>query len=127
MSNRHSNIVQLLTKSTPIQQIHPYLGLTSSLRKLTERLTAQSWVTPYQHQRLQHYCTSGQANGEPRGIVTYPKNSPDNKPRFLPLWNAAYETLQFPLLMLHGKAGWSRGSPSEHPPFKCRTMEYSKH
>ena len=40
--------------------------------------------------------TSGQQDSGKRAAVTYPVNSPDPKPRFLPLWNPAYETLQFP-------------------------------
>lgn len=54
--------------------------------------------------------TSGQQDRNKRAVVTYPINSPDPKPRFLPLWSPAYETLQFPLLFLHGEAGWSKGN-----------------
>lgn len=67
------------------------------------------------------YNSNTQNNG-PRTVVTYPRNSPDNKPRFLPLWSAAYETLQFPMLMLHGEAGWSKGNQEENPPYKSKTM-----
>ena len=35
--------------------------------------------------------TSGQQDSGKRAAVTYPVNSPDPKPRFLPLWNPAYE------------------------------------
>ena len=52
--------------------------------------------------------TSGQQDSGKRAAVTYPVNSPDPKQRFLPLWSAAYETLQFPLF-LHGESGWSEG------------------
>lgn len=55
-------------------------------------------------------------------VVTYPVNSPDPKPRFLPLWSPAYETLQFPLLFLHGESGWSKGHAKETPPYKSKTM-----
>ena len=50
--------------------------------------------------------TSGQQDSGKRAAVTYPVNSPDPKPRFLPLWNPAYETLQF-RLFLHSDSGWS--------------------
>ena len=66
--------------------------------------------------------TSGQQNNGPRAMITYPKNNPDSKPRFLPLWSSAYETLQFPLLFLPGEAGWSKGNHNEDPPFKSKTM-----
>lgn len=66
--------------------------------------------------------SSGQQSEASRTVVTYPKHSPDNKPRFLPLWSSSYETLQFPLLFLHGEAGWSKGHYSEDPPFKSKTM-----
>ena len=66
--------------------------------------------------------TSGQQNNGSRAVVTYPKNSPDSKPRLLPLWSSTYETLQFPLLFLHGEAGWSKGNYKENPPRKSRTM-----
>lgn len=66
--------------------------------------------------------TSGEQNDGPRTVVTYPKSSPDNVPRFLPIWSSTYETLQFPLLFLHGEAGWSKGHPKETPPFKSKTM-----
>ena len=69
--------------------------------------------------------TSGNQNDAPRAVITYPRNSPDNKPRFLPLWSSAYETLQFPLLFLHGEAGWSKGNYKENPPFKSKTMNRS--
>ena len=52
---------------------------------------------------------SGQQDSGKRAAVSYPVNSPDPKPRVLPLWNPAYETLQFPLLFLHGESGWSEG------------------
>ena len=67
------------------------------------------------------FYTSNVENPGPRTVVTYieyPRNSPDDKPRFLPLWSSAYETLQFPMLMLHGEAGWSKGHRKESPPFK---------
>ena len=66
--------------------------------------------------------TSGQQDNGSRAVVTYPKNSPDSKPRLLPLWSSTYETLQFPLLFLHGEAGWSKGNYKENPPRKSRTM-----
>ena len=47
-------------------------------------------------------------------ILTYPKDSPDSKPRFLPLWSAAYEPLQFTCLFLKGESGWSKGHFSEN-------------
>ena len=59
--------------------------------------------------------TSGQQDSGKRAAVTYPVNSPDPKQRFLPLWSAAYETLQFPLLFLHGESGWSEGHSKERP------------
>ena len=34
----------------------------------------------------------------------------------------AYETLQFPLLFLHGESGWSEGRSKETPPYKSKTM-----
>ena len=64
--------------------------------------------------------TSGQQDSGKRAAVTYPVNSPDPKPRFLPLWNPAYETLQFPLF-LHGESGWSEGHSKETPPYKSKT------
>ena len=66
-------------------------------------------------------AASGQQDSRKRAAVTYPVNSPDPKPRFLPLWNPAYETLQFPLLFLHGESGWSKGHPKETPPYKSKT------
>ena len=66
--------------------------------------------------------TSGQQDSGKRAEVTYPVNSPDEKPRFLPLWSPAYETLQFPLLFLHGESGWSKGNATEQPPYKSKTM-----
>ena len=38
--------------------------------------------------------TSGQQDSGKRAVATYPVNSPDEKPRFLPLWSPAYEALQ---------------------------------
>ena len=38
-----------------------------------------------------------------------------------PRWNPAYETLQFPLLFLHGESGWSEGHSKETPPYKSKT------
>ena len=32
-----------------------------------------------------------------------------------------YETLQFPLLFLHGESGWSEGHSKETPPYKSKT------
>ena len=58
-------------------------------------------------------------------IVTYPKDSPDSKPRFLPLWSSAIEPLQFPFLFCKGESGWSKGHKSEVPPYKSRTMNRS--
>ena len=66
--------------------------------------------------------TSGQQDSGKRAAVTCPVNSPDPKPRFLPLWNPAYETLQFPLLFLHGESGWSKGHSNETPSHKAKTM-----
>ena len=57
--------------------------------------------------------TSGQQDSGKRAVVTYPVNTPDSKPCFLPLWSPAYETPQFPLLFLHGEAGRSKGNASE--------------
>ena len=68
------------------------------------------------------FTTSGQQDSGKRAAVTYPVNNPDPKPRFLPLWNPAYETLQFPLLFLHGESGWSEGRSKETPPYKSKTM-----
>ncbi|CAN0599548.1 unnamed protein product, partial [Laminaria digitata] len=51
--------------------------------------------------------TSGQQCISPRAVITYPKDSLDDKPRFLPIWSPAYEPLQYPLLFLNGEAGWS--------------------
>ena len=39
-----------------------------------------------------------------------------------PRWNPAYETLQFPLLFLHGESGWSEGHSKETAPHKSKTM-----
>ena len=50
--------------------------------------------------------TSVQQDSVKRAAVTYPVNCPDPKPCFLPLWNPAYETLQF-RLFLHSESGWS--------------------
>ena len=58
---------------------------------------------------------SGQQDSGKRAAVTYPVDSPDPKQRFLPLWSAAYQTLQFPLLFLHGESGWSEGHSKERP------------
>lgn len=66
--------------------------------------------------------TSGHGNDGPRAVVTYPRNSPDSKPRFLPIWSSVYETLQFPLLHLYGEPGWSKGHKDEDPPYKSQTM-----
>lgn len=55
-------------------------------------------------------------------VITYPKNSPDDKPRFLDLYSPAYEPLQFPCLFNHGESGWSRGHYTESPPRKSKTM-----
>lgn len=69
----------------------------------------------------------GPDSGSPsrRAVVTYPVNSPDPNPRFLPLWSPAYEPLQYPLLFLHGEPGWSEGHFEEDPPFQSRTMSVS--
>ncbi len=66
--------------------------------------------------------TSGQQNSGTRAVVTYPVNSPDDKPRLLPLWSSTYETLQFPLLFFHGESGWSKGNAKETPPYSSKTM-----
>lgn len=55
-------------------------------------------------------------------IITYPKNSPDNQPRFLDLYSPSYEPLQFPCLFNKGESGWSKGHHSETPRNKSRTM-----
>lgn len=65
---------------------------------------------------------SGQQCASTQPIITYPKNSPDNKPRFLPLWSSAIEPLQFPLLFCKGESGWSKGHASETPSLMSRTM-----
>ena len=57
--------------------------------------------------------TWGQQDSGKRAAVTYPVNSPDPKPRFLPLWNPAYETLQFPLLFLYGCLLYTSPSPRD--------------
>ena len=44
------------------------------------------------------------------------------KPRFLPLWSLAYETLQLPLLFLRRESGWSKGHSNKTPPYKSKTM-----
>lgn len=69
--------------------------------------------------------TSGEQDFMKRTVITYPKDSPDSKPRFLPLWSPAYESLQYPLLFMHGEAGWSPGHAHESPPKKSRTMNVS--
>lgn len=46
--------------------------------------------------------TSNEARTSGRTVVTYPINSPDSKPRFLPLWVPTYEPL---LLFLTGESG----------------------
>lgn len=66
--------------------------------------------------------TSGQQDATTRTVITYPKDRPDSKPRFLPLWSPAYESLQYPLLFMHGAAGWSPDHAYEDPPKKSRTM-----
>ena len=66
--------------------------------------------------------TSGEEDITKRSVITYPQNSPDFRPRFLPLWSPAYETLHYPLLFMHGEAGWSPGHPHENPPKRSRTM-----
>ena len=69
--------------------------------------------------------TSGVQDVNKRSVVTYPKDSPDSLPLFLPLWSPAYESLQYPLLFMHGEAGWSPGNAHENPPKKSRTMNIS--
>lgn len=66
--------------------------------------------------------TSKRSCSSTQPVITYPKNSPDNKPRFLDLYSPAYEPLQFPCLFNHGESGWSKGHYSENPPHKSRTM-----
>lgn len=68
---------------------------------------------------------SGERCSSTQPIITYPKNSPDNKPRFLPLWSSAIEPLQFPLLFCHGESGWSKGHFSESPRLKSRRLDAS--
>ena len=65
--------------------------------------------------------TSGEEDVTKRAVITYPKDSPDSRPRFLLLWSPAYESLQYPLLFMHGEAGWSPGHMLENPPKKSRT------
>lgn len=60
--------------------------------------------------------TSGEQDVTKRTVLTYPKNSPDSQPRFPPLRSPAYESLQCPLLCMHGEARWSPGHRFEDPP-----------
>ena len=66
--------------------------------------------------------TSGEQDVTTRSVMTYPIDSPHSQPRFLPLWSPAYERLQYPLLFMHGEAGWSPGNALENPSKKSRTM-----
>lgn len=66
------------------------------------------------------YKSSERPNSH-RTVVTYPKNSPDSMPRFLPLHSGVYESLQYPLLFTNGEAGWSKGLYDDSPPFRTRT------
>ena len=65
--------------------------------------------------------TSGEDDST-RAAITYPKHNPDSRPRFLPLWSPVYESLQYPLLFMHGEAGWSLGQSLENVPKKSRAM-----
>lgn len=71
-------------------------------------------------------CTSGQRCNLSRIVITYCILKivliPRTKPRFLPLWSPAYESLQCPMLFLNGEAGWSAGHHMEEPPNKSQTM-----
>ena len=62
--------------------------------------------------------TSGEKDVTTRSVITYPRDSPDSQPRFLPLWSPANESLQYPLFLMHGEAGWSPGNALENPPKK---------
>lgn len=66
--------------------------------------------------------SSGQQCPTPQPIITYPKDSPDSKPRFVPIWSSAVEPLQFPMLFMKGESGWSKGHSGQNPPFKSKTM-----
>ena len=63
-------------------------------------------------------CKSGEQDVTTRSVFTYLKDSPDSQPRFLPLWSPAHESLQYPLLFMHGETGWSPDNALENPPKK---------
>ena len=61
-----------------------------------------------------------------RFVYTFSRAGPDNlcrRPRFVPLWNPAYELLQYSLLFFNGEPGWSPGSSKEILLKKSRTLQ----
>lgn len=48
-----------------------------------------------------------------RNAYAFARGQATCRPRFLPLWSPCYETLQYPLLFLHGEAGWTPGGPQD--------------
>ena len=60
-----------------------------------------------------------------RFVYTFPRAGPDSlchRPRFVPLWSPAYESLQYSLLFFNGESGWSPGSYKEIPFKNSRTL-----